>query len=44
MIDNKVWGRIIGIEKLPASVDEDFHDSTILSLTIAQEITMGKPI
>ena len=32
MIDNKVRGRIIGIEKLPASVDEDFHDSTILSI------------
>lgn len=30
MIDNKVKNRIIGIEKIPASVDEDFHDSTIL--------------
>lgn len=30
MIDNKIRNRIIGIEKLPVSVDEDFHDSTIL--------------
>ncbi len=30
MIKNNVRQRIIGIEKLPASVDEDFHDSTIL--------------
>lgn len=30
MIANKVRNRIIGIEKIPASVDEDFHDSTIL--------------
>ena len=30
MIANKVRNRIIGIEKIPACVDEDFHDSTIL--------------
>ena len=30
MIDNKVKNRIIGIEKIPASVDKNFHDSTIL--------------
>ena len=30
MIDNKVRNRIIGNEILPASVDEDFHDSEIL--------------
>ncbi|MBR3087786.1 MAG: hypothetical protein IKH02_02090 [Prevotella sp.] len=30
MIDNNVRNRIVGVEKLPASVDEDFHDSTIM--------------
>lgn len=30
MIDNIVRNKIIGIEKLPIYVNEDFHDSTIL--------------
>lgn len=30
MIDNKIRGRIIGVEKLPACVEKDFHDSEVL--------------
>lgn len=30
MIDKKVRNRIAGIEKLPSSVDKDFHDATIM--------------
>ena len=30
MIDNNVRNRITGIEKLPESIEKDFHDSEIL--------------
>ncbi len=42
MIANKVRNRIIGIEKIPASVDEDFHDSTILYVNYSPEDYYGQ--
>ena len=42
MIDNKIRNRIIGIEKLPDSIDEDFHDSTILSINYKPGDYYGK--
>ena len=42
MIDNEIRNRIIGIEKIPASVDEVFHDSTILYINYSPEDYYGQ--
>ena len=40
MIDNIIRDKIIGTEKLPDSVDEDFHDSDTIPKSVSAKLPM----
>ena len=40
MTDNTIRGKIIGIEKLPDSVDEDFHFSDTVPKSVSAKLPM----